>query len=121
MLNQHSDGARAPQECSDTEYFAAHPEERLRFSVRGLDSKTGFFSFDVKTREGGHLSGDVWDLLSALNNFRRGTPRQRLLKALRLMPLCQLHRIERGAPDLICGSRCFWDGSSFGAWVTAHG
>lgn len=121
MPNQRNSGVATSQAYSDAQYFAAHPGDRFRFCLRGSISETGCFAFEAKTRGGGCLSGDNWDLSAVISNFRKGTRRERLLRALRLMALRQVHRVKRGAPDLICGTHCTWDGSGFGTWAASHG
>jgi hypothetical protein len=80
---------------TDAEYFAAHPDAQGRFTVR-ID--TGALHWRFRTRQGGEIVGDRYDL-----DFDEpgGTAPERLKRALLYCATVGIHRVTRESPDLV--------------------
>lgn len=109
--------------ASDAEYFAANPGHCYRLKIRLTPERRerlasfAFFTFDLTTRAGGHISGDRYDLVPVLQQFT-GAPATRLLKALRWIALHDPHRVRKAATDLPCSHHITKSG--FGRWISTH-
>lgn len=114
MKTQYNEAANAQQGYSDAAYFADNPQARYRLSVRVINPKSGYYSFDIRTRGGGHITGDSWDMNAALQNFAHGTPLQRLLKAIRQLALRHRTYFWSTASDMVHAE------SGFASWARRH-